>query len=31
VDNDIDSPTFGQFSNFNRRAFTGRIRFLGRK
>jgi len=31
VDNNIDSPTFGQFSDFNRRAFTGRIRFLGRK
>lgn len=31
VDNNIDSPTFGAFSNFNRRAFTGRIRFLGRK
>lgn len=31
VDNNIDSPTFGAFSNFEHRAFTGRIRFLGRK
>ncbi|HTV59829.1 MAG TPA: TonB-dependent receptor [Verrucomicrobiae bacterium] len=31
VDNNIDSPTFGAFSNFQHRAFTGRIRFLGRK
>lgn len=31
VDNNIDSPTFGSFSNFQHRAFTGRIRFLGRK
>lgn len=31
VDNNIDSPTFGDFSNFQHRAFTGRIRFLGRK
>jgi hypothetical protein len=31
VDNNIDSPNFGAFSNFQRRAFTGRIRFLGRK
>jgi hypothetical protein len=31
VDDNIDSPTFGAFSNFNHRAFTGRIRFLGRK
>ena len=31
ADNNIDSPTFGAFSNFQRRAFTGRIRFLGRK
>jgi Carboxypeptidase regulatory-like domain len=31
VDNNVDSPTFGAFSNFQHRAFTGRIRFLGRK
>jgi hypothetical protein len=31
VDNNVDSPTFGEFSNFVHRAFTGRIRFLGRK
>ena len=31
VNNNIDSPIFGTFSNFNYRAFTGRIRFLGRK
>jgi Carboxypeptidase regulatory-like domain len=31
VDNNIDSPTYGAFSNFQHRAFTGRIRFLGRK
>src|SRR5215469_10196007 len=31
VDNNIDSPTFGAFGDFQRRAFTGRIRFLGRK
>ena len=31
VDNNIDSPTFGTFGDFQHRAFTGRIRFLGRK
>jgi hypothetical protein len=31
ADNNIASPNFGQFSNFQHRAFTGRIRFLGRK
>ena len=31
VDNNVDSPTFGAFSNFQHRAFTGRIRFLGKK
>jgi hypothetical protein len=31
VDNNIDSPTYGAFGNFARRAFTGRIRFLGKK
>ncbi|MFZ0702160.1 MAG: carboxypeptidase regulatory-like domain-containing protein [Candidatus Acidiferrales bacterium] len=31
VDNNIDSPTFGAFGAFATRAFTGRIRFLGRK
>ncbi len=31
VDNNIDSPTFGAFGDFEHRAFTGRIRFLGRK
>jgi hypothetical protein len=31
VDNNVDSPTFGAFSNFQPRVFTGRIRFLGRK
>ena len=31
VDNNIDSPTFGAFGDFQRRAFTGRIRFLGKK
>ena len=31
VDNNIDSPTFGAFGDFQHRAFTGRIRFLGRK
>jgi TonB dependent receptor len=31
VNNDINSPQFLTFSNFDRRAFTARIRFLGRK
>ena len=31
VDNNTDSPTFGAFGDFQHRAFTGRIRFLGRK
>jgi hypothetical protein len=31
VGNNIDSPTFGAFGDFQHRAFTGRIRFLGRK
>ena len=31
VNNDINSPQFLVFSNFDRRAFTARIRFLGRK
>lgn len=31
VDNNIDSPTFLTFGGFQHRAFTGRIRFLGRK
>ena len=31
VDNDINSPEFLTFGGFLRRAFTGRIRFLGRK
>jgi Carboxypeptidase regulatory-like domain len=31
VDNNIDSPTFGTYGDFLHRAFTGRIRFLGRK
>ena len=31
VNNDIQSPQFLVFSNFDRRAFTARIRFLGRK
>lgn len=31
VNNDINSPQFLTFSNFERRAFTARIRFLGRK
>jgi TonB-dependent receptor-like protein len=31
VNNDINSPQFLQFSAFDRRAFTARIRFLGRK
>ena len=31
VNNDIQSPQFLVFSNFDKRAFTARIRFLGRK
>lgn len=31
VNNILGSPQFLQFSNFDRRAFTARIRFLGRK
>ncbi|HZQ96557.1 MAG TPA: TonB-dependent receptor [Candidatus Sulfotelmatobacter sp.] len=31
VNNNINSPDFLVFSNFDRRAFTARIRFLGRK
>jgi hypothetical protein len=31
VNNNVDSPQFLTFSNFDRRAFTARIRFLGRK
>jgi len=31
VNNDIKSPDFLMFSVYNGRAFTGRIRFLGRK
>ena len=31
VDNNIDSPNFLQFEGATRRAFTARIRFLGRK
>ncbi|MGH9736771.1 MAG: TonB-dependent receptor [Candidatus Acidiferrales bacterium] len=31
VENNIDAPNFGVFGEFQRRAFTGRIRFLGRK
>ncbi len=31
VNNDITSPDFLRFSVYNGRAFTGRIRFLGRK
>jgi hypothetical protein len=31
VENNINSPMFGQFGGFQERAFTGRIRFLGRK
>jgi hypothetical protein len=31
VDNNIDSPTFGALGGFEHRAFTGRIRFLGKK
>ncbi|HEY7351310.1 MAG TPA: TonB-dependent receptor [Terriglobales bacterium] len=31
VNNNLGSPQYLQFSNFDRRAFTARIRFLGRK
>jgi hypothetical protein len=31
VNNNIDSQHFLTFSSFQKRAFTGRIRFLGRK
>jgi len=31
VNNNIQSPQFGTFSGFDGRAFTARIRFLGRK
>jgi hypothetical protein len=31
VNNDVDSPDFLTYSVYNGRAFTGRIRFLGRK
>jgi hypothetical protein len=31
VDNNVDSPTFLKFSGLQHRAFTGRIRFIGRK
>jgi hypothetical protein len=31
VNNILGSPQYLQFSNFDRRAFTARIRFLGRK
>lgn len=31
VNNNINSPQFLTFSNFDRRGFTARIRFLGRK
>jgi hypothetical protein len=31
VNNVVGSPQYLQFSNFDRRAFTARIRFLGRK
>jgi len=31
VNNDFNSLQFLTFSAFNRRAFTSRIRFLGRK
>jgi hypothetical protein len=31
VDNNVDSPTFLRFSGVQHRAFTGRIRFIGRK
>ena len=31
VNNNVNSPQFLTLSNFDRRAFTARIRFLGRK
>lgn len=31
VENNVDARNFGEFGDFQRRAFTGRIRFLGRK
>jgi hypothetical protein len=31
VENNINAPNFGQFGGLQHRAFTGRIRFLGRK
>jgi len=31
VNNDVNSPEFLQFGAFTTRAFTGRVRFLGRK
>jgi hypothetical protein len=31
VVNNVDASNFGQFGGFNGRAFTARIRFLGRK
>jgi hypothetical protein len=31
VNNDVSSPEFLTFGAFTTRAFTGRIRFLGRK
>ena len=31
VYNDTSSPHFLQFANYEGRAFTGRIRFLGKK
>jgi hypothetical protein len=31
VENNINAPNFGQFGGLQNRAFTGRIRFLGRK
>ena len=31
VENNVNAPNFGQFGGFQQRAFTGRIRFLGRK
>jgi len=31
VNADVNSPQFLTFSGYNRRAFTSRIRFLGRK
>jgi hypothetical protein len=31
VNADVNSPQFLTFSGYNRRAFTSRIRFLGKK